>query len=864
MNFLKAFFEKVLKYIFKLVSFALRRLRFAGIGVPLEDKVADFFEIFRITGLFFVFNLLALLVFTVFPQGKDVILIVIEDLSDFKFWALFTLLISLMSWCMVSEFGARYKIYVTDSSGFSLSDERVNYRKEVQKVISSFYLLLPVVIVIISVIIVAVTNVKKWELHDIWPFAVVVLLLVLTFAFLSKYYLDDFYIAEKRRKGVWYKINNEELRWLNRLYGIYNDYVFMVRKTTNFKDQEPLKEDDGTIKHNTDGTVAFDPPPDMEIRNTYKRFTGLIEDLSKKEVNKIAGFPRDYLKKDELCPLEFSSVTFHPNNTTPRVNPLYKNDKTQPEFINTESRDGYYRWIYKCNPSFYKTLHLQIYIIAACSLVFLLLISVNSIFGIYQFIASPALVCWSFACWLGVYTGLLYIDTRYRRKIKISVRLLLIIWLFIVSFINNDHPVRNNGDSGFSNSRPLLTNHFNAWADEQKSDTGFVSILDSCYQLNCSDTCSTSGLIPYYPVYFITAEGGALRTGAFAAMLLAKLQDKFPEFKKHIYAFSTVSGGTVGISFFNAVTYLEPNGGIKDSNYYQRVTSKFFSQDQLSPALAKLFYADVLNNFSPFPVERFDRAIALEKSWEQSYDHVFERTGDKNVFSSNFLSLYNGQQNKSRLLPAWFINTTEVESGLQCYISNVIADSFVAGRQRDLLQEKIRYGINYSTAVNFSSRFPLFSPSAALYQNSDRSYHYVDGGYVENTGSKTMLEILQRLHRTIADKRIKPYVLQIKFGNSDSSKFASTGFLNEFSSILTGIINTRAGASATYSELLRREVASLHGEIIDLPLSATGKEVPMSWVFSKRSFDNLQKAVDKFVPDSLPVKKDRLPWVLHN
>ena len=322
-----------------------------------------------------------------------------------------------------------------------------------------------------------------------------------------------------------------------------------------------------------------------------------------------------------------------------------------------------------------------------------------------------------------------------------------------------------------------------------------------------------------------------------------------------------MSGGSVGISFFNAITFLAANNNIKSKNYYQTMTRRFFAQDQLSPVMAKLFYADILNNFWPKSIEKFDRAIALEKAWEHSYSEVFKSANDKNIFSTNFLSCYDSNKMKQHLLPAWFINTTEVESGLQCYLSNVKADSFVLAIQRDLFGEKITYGINYSTAVNFSSRFPLFSPSAALYKDDDRTYHYVDGGYVENTGSKTMFEIIQRLHSAIKDKRILPYVIRLKFSDSDSSKFSQTVFLNGISSIFNGIYNTRAGAADTYSELLKREVESLNGQIIEVPLPASNKDVPMSWVFSNKSLSNLDSVIKLVMRDTLNDLNTKLPFL---
>lgn len=206
---IQRFFVVIFLYIFRLTSFAVRRLRFAGKGVAIEDKATDFFEIFKTTRLFFLFNLLALLVFTLLPQGKDIILIVIEDLSDFNIWSLVSLFAGLFGWCIISEFGARYKIYITDNSGLSLTDERVNFRKEAQKFVSSIYLLLPVVIVMLSVIIVSFNNIKVWKLATIWPFTVVLLLLILAFTLLSKFYLDRFFISELRKKmfgirsGMW-------------------------------------------------------------------------------------------------------------------------------------------------------------------------------------------------------------------------------------------------------------------------------------------------------------------------------------------------------------------------------------------------------------------------------------------------------------------------------------------------------------------------------------------------------------------------------------------------------------------------------------------------------------------------------------
>ncbi|HMO61020.1 MAG TPA: hypothetical protein PKC39_06485 [Ferruginibacter sp.] len=866
MNILKPIqdlFQKVLLYIFRLVCFAFRRLRFAGRGIKLEDKITDFNDIFKTTRLFFVFNLLALLIFTMLPQGKDVILVVIEDLSEFKILSTISLLFGLTGWCLVSEFGARYKIYVADNSGLLLTNERVNFRKEAQKFVSTLYLLLPIMIVMLSVIIVTFSSVKQWKMHDVLPFATLLVLLVLLFALLSKYYLDDFYIGKLRKKKVWYKVSAEELRWANKLFGIYSDFVYMIRKANNFKGYEPTPEEkqerqevlDKMYEHDKAAEEAEDDntaPMHYDFVQTYQRYTSLIEalpphapgcnDVHDSNCNTITHFPVNYTKKHDRAPELFMPVEFSTHNTKPVRNKDYeaaKNNKSadakdEPEFLMLEQAGGYYRWMYKNNPSFYKTLHLQVHVVSISSLIFLLLVSAGDLVS-YNVIGVPALVCLSFACWLGVYTGLLYIDKRFRRNIKLSVRFLLFIWVLIVSYINSDHPVRKSDTTAFNSIRPPLHEHFGQWYQQYIRKMPLQEIKGD----------STAAADSLRNVFFITAEGGASRTGAFAALLLAKIMDTLPRFKDQVYAFSTVSGGTLGISFFNAITYIEPTIENKAADYYQHATKAFFSQDQLSAPIAKWLYGDILACLWPAPIQRFDRAVALEKAWEHSYGKVFKKPQDVNVFSTNFLSNYNNHAPGHTIMPAWFINTVEVETGLQCYISNVRADSFILARQRDLLGEKIRHGINYSTAVGFSTRFPLFSPSAAIYHADDKVYHYVDGGYVENAGSKTMLEVLQDLDSVLRANKIKPWVIQIMFSDPDSSAFQSTGFLNEFSSIANGIYNTRAGSGATYRALLQKEVAALGGQIIEVPLEASGSDVPMSWIFSERSLRNLDTAVLK-------------------
>ncbi|HXB32588.1 MAG TPA: hypothetical protein VNV35_04170, partial [Puia sp.] len=654
-----------------------------------------------------------------------------------------------------------------------------------------------------------------------WPFVFSLIAITFVLKQISQFYLDHDFRSDfgKRFTSVskFLILPPDELKWTERLYGIYNDFVVRIRWPEYFKDNSPET---------------------IDVRRRYTSYIDMI--LAKKlfAADHPEGFPNHYVVDDELPvpPLQSEYPILRREE--------YKLDFRDPKhFKRTPDKTGAYRWIYKIKPSFYKHLHRQLFVISLTSLIVLLLIT--SPFNLLSdHIGAPALVCLSFGCWQGIYIGLLYLDACAFRYFPLSIRWLLLGWLLFCSYFNVDHPVRTiPAIPGFV--RPTLTDHFARWKAKHE---------DSIYARRCmlinpctpADTSKPQCIDSTYPVIFITAEGGALRTGAFTALLLSALQDSFPGFRNDIYSFSSISGGTLGISFFNAITYLNPDTSIRPgAGYYTNLTRNFFDRDQLSPVLSKMFYGDPISALSLWPIQPFDRAIALETAWQDDYRDLFPQS---NIYSMGFLDRY---RDTTHIRPAWFINTTEVETGLQCYLSNVRPTSFVFDDQRDLLDGKIRDGVRYSTAVNFSSRFPLISPSAALRQDEGLTYHYVDGGYVENTGAKTMLELLTALKTNNLLTHITPYVIQIRF-NSDNS-IPNTGFLNEFSSILYGIYDTRNGSSSTSAELLKKYTFDLKGKYISVPLISTSAEVPVNWVLSERSMHHLLVHIDSLMraPDNL-------------
>lgn len=150
----------------------------------------------------------------------------------------------------------------------------------------------------------------------------------------------------------------------------------------------------------------------------------------------------------------------------------------------------------------------------------------------------------------------------------------------------------------------------------------------------------------------------------------------------------------------------------------------------------------------------------------------------------------------------------------------------------------------------------MVSPGAALFYNDSIRKHFVDGGYFENTGTETLIEVMKRLD--LKQLPIKPYVLQFNFGQKDSVvKNTSIRTFSEVMEIIGAIYNTRSGRSNLSRLYLQQFVDGLHGVFIPLYLNVSTQQVPLNWILSNAAVDRADKAVgelvkpgDGSVPDS--------------
>jgi hypothetical protein len=373
---------------------------------------------------------------------------------------------------------------------------------------------------------------------------------------------------------------------------------------------------------------------------------------------------------------------------------------------------------------------------------------------------SFALVCWPgistqlgtlalanlFVAWLSICLAGLFLASDARGVPALSL-CFAAAFLFSWAGLNNNHVVR----------QVSLTKARESW-DAGGPTNYFTQWLSSRGDL---DHYQEQG-IPY-PVIIVAARGGGIYAAAQSALFLARMQDQCPLFSQHVFAISSVSGGSIGAAAF--VAYVKNHAqnrrwvGCDWADHpmgpAEALIGKFLSRDMLSPLVGSTLFPDLLQRFLFWPVPAFDRGLALERGIERNWASV-DPTGP-NPFEGLFLDIADSRS----AVPALLFNTTEVESGRREIIApfpvDVTAPNLTAWFYDEpgvapFFQRSVQYGrrpkiiadLRLSTAAGLSARFPFILPAATVLRG-DGAVHLVDGGYFDNSGIETAQDLAEFL-----------------------------------------------------------------------------------------------------------------------
>jgi hypothetical protein len=274
------------------------------------------------------------------------------------------------------------------------------------------------------------------------------------------------------------------------------------------------------------------------------------------------------------------------------------------------------------------------------------------------------------------------------------------------------------------------------------------------------------------PMLIVATAGGGIRAAYWTATVLEKLEHlgtkaldqsagdeiRSEGLTRHLlFAISGVSGGAVGAAAYAAAVHDHDVNGtaIKPTDYLK--------EDFLAPGLASMIFIDGPSNFVP-DFGQIDRGQALERGFE----YASRTTGDKGgLVSHTFLSFFpaiDGAAKPESWRPILLFNATHQETGRRIITSHVKIERDVFVDSYDAL-EVLGRDIRLSTAAHNSARFTYISPAGNLISAKSANRGYViDGGYFENYGAETALELAREAIHAIdpnRENKVKLVVLQI-------------------------------------------------------------------------------------------------------
>jgi hypothetical protein len=337
-------------------------------------------------------------------------------------------------------------------------------------------------------------------------------------------------------------------------------------------------------------------------------------------------------------------------------------------------------------------------------------------------------------------------------------------------------------------------------------------------------------------VVVAAAEGGGIRAAYWTSLVLHTLDREVPEFSRRLLAISSVSGSSIG-----AAVYAALQRDRADDAQRLELASAILREKFLAPMIAKLVAGDFLQWFLPWPVARFDRARAMEDALALAYrTHTGQPT-----FDAPFLDLRRGAGGRAPLL---LLNGTSVQLGQRLVTSPVVwgASANTVGGGRIDLHDLLGADLRVATAVHNTARFPYISPAGRLRTPAGEDVgHIVDGGYFENSGADTLLDLITAL-RVAGGPPIRFVVLAIRNSRAagrpiDDKTVAwrSLAHLGEWFAPVRALLQAREARGEAALSRLRETVGE--GDFIELrlcqdPQAPGGRSVPdppLAWQLSE-------------------------------
>lgn len=328
-----------------------------------------------------------------------------------------------------------------------------------------------------------------------------------------------------------------------------------------------------------------------------------------------------------------------------------------------------------------------------------------------------------------------------------------------------------------------------------------------------------------YPIYIVAAQGGGIYAAAQALLFLTKMQATCHRFSQHLFAISAVSGGAVGAALYSALADSFPatdeqceswethSRGMSPSMRAAYLAStELMRRDYLSPLVASALFPDFIQRFLPMTRQEWSRERALEKALEESWSAVRGKAPGASPHAGALLKLgVLGSWRASGIRPAVLYNTTETGSGRRRVIAPfTFGDS--AGNDLRFLPLAADWDVPISTSAIASARFPWLTPAAWFWEIGAKSLpqkiRVVDGGYFENSGVSTAMDLIAELDRIIIQHKLPVDVHLIAMTSGGFATQTFFGFGELFAPIQS-LLNARQARNYAMIDLSDRQLGPI-------------------------------------------------------
>ena len=435
----------------------------------------------------------------------------------------------------------------------------------------------------------------------------------------------------------------------------------------------------------------------------------------------------------------------------------------------------------------------------------------------------------------GIVGPLSWVTIRARTS-KIPILVLLVIWMFLISGLIDPYPIRLADEVPAAGRRDNFEQALDHWSSFQPDQ--------KCNQI----------------VIFASAGGGILASYWTSGILARLEQEDDTGFSDKFFAISAVSGGAIGAGFHLSLLAHNRDPGQQSTKNLLKQQQALHELDYLAPTVLRGAFVDLLQLVLPFRAFHA-RDITFERSLERAPAYLdrpddISLSAEAEPFRAQLSKLYSKKQDSRGWLPLVFLNGAHEEEGVRVISSQIAIEPDIFYRALDL-PGLLKNDLYLSTAAYSAARFPLVAPPGEIRNKSHRKGHVLDGGYLENFGAMTAMDILKKAMELKPD--LQPIIVQLHHDGDAGKDFfnatvtpAGSGGFRPFPDLL-GPIN------GTYSNALPAAVHDAHGlkqkvegmangkyfyiPVTDIPLNRKDS-LPLGWLLSKKSRCQMDEYLD--------------------